>query len=149
MATANTGSVLIAPRWIEGQLCASLGTVTITGTVTTGDTGTIANLLPATNGYTLLATVVWGGELDTNATPTATIVVGDGTATNFFLTSKTAGDATGQLQFWGDGVAFSTSSGVTPASTSTVITVGGTVATAGSSPVLWVKHIYVCHNAEN
>lgn len=147
--TANTGTLLVAPRWIEGQICFSLGKVTFTGTLTTGDTGTIPGMLPAINGYTLLHTVVWGTEFDSNASPTATIVIGDGTTTNLFLTSKTAGDATGQMQFWGDGAAFGASSGVTAASADTVITAGGTVATGSSGAVVWVQHAYVCNDAQN
>ena len=149
MATANTGTLLVAPRWIEGQICVSLGKVTFAGTLTTGDTGTIAGMLPASNGYTLLETTVWGDPFDTNATPTATIVVGDGTTTNLYLASKTASGSTspGQMRFIGDGTGIGT--GVTAASPDVVITAGGTVATGKSGAVGWVSCTYLCHNAEN
>lgn len=151
MPTANTGTLLVAPRWVPGQICSSLGTVTFTGSATTGDTGTIAGMVPSQNGVKHLGMTVFGTKLDAHVTDaTATLIVGDGTDTDAYLTGGLAGrdgPAADQLVIKGNGVLIGTTT--TPASTSVVITLGGTVATAASGGVLFVEYFYLCDNAEN
>ncbi len=151
MPTANTGTLLIAPRWVPGQICSSLGTVTFTGSATTGDTGTIAGMVPANNGVKHLGVTVFGTKLDAHETAaTATLEVGDGTDVDAYLDAGLAGrdgPAADQLVLEGDGVLIGTTT--TPASTSIVITLGGTVATAASGGVLKVRYWYLCDNNEN
>ena len=80
-------------------------------------------------------------EGDTNATPTATLVVGDGTDADGYLTSKTWGNALGQFQMFGDGAIIGTSA---HASSNVKLTSGGTVATAASSGTVFVEMTYYC-----
>lgn len=142
MGTAYTGTVLTTnPAPLNaGQEFTTLGYYTLAGSVVTADTYTFANMLPNVS-VQILEFKVWGQELDTNASPTATLVGGDGTTTNCYLTSKTAGDATGQMQFLGDGTAIT---GTAPAGKSIVLTVGGTVATAASSGTVFCSVRYRC-----
>lgn len=145
MATALVGTNLVAGRWEPGLEYTAVGKYTLAGAVVTGDTYTWTNLLPA-NGIQILDFRVNGVELDTNASPTATLIVGDATTTNGYLTSKTAGDANGQMQFFGDGAFMGLATGVTNATATrnVVGTVGGTVATAASSGDIYVYVRYYC-----
>ena len=149
--TANTGSLLVPPRWNPGQQFTSLGKVTFSGSATTGDTGTIAGMTPEVNGFTVVSVDVWGDKLDAHETAaTATLSVGDGTDADGYLTGGLAGrdgPAADQLVLKGNGALVGT--GTTPASTSLVITLGGTVATAASGGVLWASVTYVCDDGEN
>lgn len=141
--TAYTGTnVLSTPRWSAGEEFTFSGYYALTGAVVTGDTYTWSNILPPLNNKVqLLSFKIYGKELDTDASPTATLIVGDGTDTDAYLTSKTAGDATGQMKFHGDGV----SMGVTITTSRDIVgTVGGTVATAATSGTIWIEGRYYC-----
>lgn len=141
--TAYTGTVVTStPRWSAGEEFTFLGYYTLGTGVVTGDTFTWSSILPPLNNKVqLLGFKVYGAELDTNASPSATLIIGDGTDTDAYLTSKTAGDANGQMQFFGDGV----SMGVTiTTSRDIVATLGGTVATAASSGTIWIQGTYYC-----
>jgi hypothetical protein len=149
--TANTGSVLVAPRWSPGQQFTSLGTVTFSGSATTGDTGTIAKMTPEVNGFTVVDMQVWGTKLDAHASaPTATLKAGDGTDDDFYFSglAGTVDVAAAQLLLKGTNSA-GIGSGTTPASNSVVLTLGGTVATAANGAVLYVSVTYICNDAQN
>lgn len=149
--TDNTGTLLVEPRWIPGQICKSIGKVTFTGTATTGDTGTIAGMIPADNGVIVTGVTVHGDKLDAHETAaTATLIVGDGTDTDAYLTGGLAGrdgPAADQLVIKGNGTLIG--SGTTPASTDVVITLGGTVATGASGGELYVEVDYLCDEGSN
>lgn len=147
--TANTGTVTVKPRWSPGATFTAAAYGTFSGTVASGDTLTISDLVP-TNGFTVSEVKVWGGPLDTDASPTATLVVGDGTDTDFYVASKVPAGITdtGQMIIFGDGVGVRASAGTYPASGNVVLTVGGTMGTGGSSPVVNITVTYVCDDAE-
>jgi len=144
MATALTGTVVVAPQWQPGTIQSSLGTYTLAGSVVTGDTYTFANMLPA-NDCIVIGFTRWGQELDTNASPTATEIWGDGTDTDAYLTSQVAGNAIGYELFEGNGALIGVSTA--PASRNVVGTVGGTVATAAATGTIFVRVTYLCTSA--
>lgn len=131
------------PRWIAGQTFTVSAVATIGSAVETGDSWTATDMLPENK-----VTLVGGkftGELDTDASPTATVIVGDGTDTDGYLASKVAGDGTGQLILSFDGALLGAEGA---ASRDVVVTLGGTVATAATSGDIRVELTYVCSNLE-
>lgn len=131
------------PRWIAGATFTVAAYYTLAGAVSSGDTFTASDMLPSNK-----VTIVdggWTGELDTNASPTGTLIIGDGTDTDGYMASKVAGDATGQLNLKFDGALIGTESA---ASRNIVSTLGGTVATAASSGTVRKYVTYVCSNLE-
>lgn len=142
--TAYTGTVLGDPRWTPGATIVASGSYALTGAVVTGDTFTFPNIIPAQK-VKIVGVRIFGVELDTNATPTATLIAGDGTTTNGYLTSVTAGDATGQMQFFGNGALIGTENA---ASRNLVLALGGTVATAASTGTIFAEVTYQCSNGD-
>jgi hypothetical protein len=105
MATARTGTFLIpsasgAPRWQAGYEYTRTGVYTFSDSVVTADTITWTDFFPPlTTGVQLVGFKLWGDELDTHATPTATVIVGDGTDTDAYIKSFTGGNpATGTTE---------------------------------------------------
>lgn len=141
--TALVGTVVQEGRWLAGQEFTAVGKYTLVGAIVSGDTITWSNLLPS-NDVQVLSVVRYGQELDTNASPGGTEIIGDGTDTNGYLESKTSGDATGQFQAHGDGVLIGTSN---QAGRDVVLTSGGTIGTAASSGTVWVAVRYYCNAA--
>lgn len=142
---ALVGTVVVSPLWQAGMEYTAKGSYTLVGAIASADTITWSNLLP-TNDVVVINATRYGQEFDTNATPTATEIWGDGTDADGYITSKTSGDArTGQLRFDGDGAVIGTS---TAAGRSVVCTVGGTVATAAATGTVWVEVTYRCSNAQ-
>ena len=145
---ANTGTLNVAPRWCPGSMYTSQGEVTFTGTAASGDTGTISGMVPE-NGFIVTGMRVSGTKLDAHETAaTGTLIVGDGTDTDFYLTGGLAGrdgPASDQLVVCGNGTGIG--SGTYPASTDVVITLGGTVATGASGGTLRVEIDYLCDDA--
>jgi hypothetical protein len=144
MANYAGTNVLPAPRWQAGMEYTAVGYYTLGGAVSSGDTFTWTNLIPAITGtlpVRIMDFRVWGKEMDTNATPTATLIAGDGTDTDGYVASTTWGDATGQYQMFGDGALIGDDA---QASDDVVLTLGGTVATAASSGTVWVAVRYYC-----
>jgi len=146
---ALTGTNVVANRYEPGREYTALGSYTLAGAIASADTITWTNLLPI-NGVQILEFRLYGQELDTNATPTATVIVGDATTTNGYLTSKTAGDANGQYQMFGDGAFIGLSTGATNATATrnVLLTVGGTVATAASTGTVYVMVRYYCSGTD-
>ena len=131
------------PRWIPGETVTVSAVATIGTGVVTADTWTATNMLPAQK-VQIVGGKFFGQEFDTNASPTATVIIGDGTDTDFYLKSKTAGGAAAvfDVNFDGDGIG----GDGTAAGRDVVVTLGGTVATAASSGEIRVEVTYVCHD---
>lgn len=143
MATYTTTLLKPNTPWKTGETYTVKAKTTISGSaVGTGETFTISGLLPPGN-KTISAVRHYGAEYDTNASPTATIVVGISGTTNGFITSKTAGvTATGisQISLEGDGTLI----GTNVTATDVVVTIGGTVATGATSGDVFTEVTYVC-----
>lgn len=144
MAGTYTTTIL-APTtpWKTGETYTVKAKTVVSGTITNTDTFTIEDILPPGQ-KTVVSVRHYGGEYDTNASPTTTITIGDGTDADGWLTSKTAGvTATGisQIILEGDGVLI----GTAVDDTDLVVTLGGTVATAGT-PTVFTEVTYVCGN---
>ena len=131
MATAFTITPYINQKGFPGMVMSSKGKATIGTGVVTADTWTFENMLPNIN-VLIVGGRISGQEFDTDATPTATVIIGDGTDTDGYLTSKTAGTAQTNGQYYAefDGALLG---GSAQASVDLVVTLGGTVATAASS----------------
>lgn len=140
--TALTGTVVYAAKNGEsGQQYAGLGKYTLGGALANADTITWTNLLPKGK-FKVLGFKFWGPEIDTNATPTATFTIGDGTDADGYLTTK--GGAVGlqnsladQLSYEGDGALI----GTTQEGRNVVLTVTAAVATGATSGTIWVQPI--------
>lgn len=138
-----TGAMLPAgetPKWEAGLEYTMVSKVTWATGLVTGDTFVFPTMLPPA-GCQIKGGAVWGDEMDTNAAPTATLIVGDGTDTDGYLASKVAGNAPGTLLFKFDGALL----GSTAAASQTITaTLGGTVATASTAGSLWCEVTYYC-----
>lgn len=159
MATAYAFSSLVPDssfpaKWSPGVDYCIEFQYTLAGAVVTGDTYTTpANALPS-NGIRILETQLVYTSLDTNATPTATISVGDSGAATRFINAANAGNATAYQisQFINQAQALT--SGVVTTGTNylynngtaprLVVTVGGTVATAATTGVIRLIVFYRC-----
>lgn len=140
MAAADTaGTILVEPKWQAGMTYEVVGELSIPEAVETGDTWTFTNILPE-NKVTIVGGSYNGVEFDTNASPTATVIIGDGTDTDGYLESRVGGGAESRQTFGFDGALLD----ATPASRSVVVTLGGTVATAASSGTATVSIRYYC-----
>lgn len=142
MAGTYTTTILTPTTpWKTGETYTVKAQTVVSGTITNTDTFTISDILPA--GWKNVVSVRhYGGEYDTNASPTTTITIGDGTDPDGWLTAKTAGvTATGisQIILEGDGALI----GTAVDDTDLVVTLGGTVATAGT-PTVFTEVTYVC-----
>lgn len=143
---AYTGTNLIPnpPKWQAGLQYTAIGSYTLGTTITNADTITWSNILPPLdNRVRILGFRLHGQELDTNASPTLAIVVGTTTDTDGYLASKTAGDATGQMQFFGDGAYIGTRQAD---SRDIVLTTSGTLGTGAASGTVWISVDYLCEN---
>lgn len=86
ISTPVTGT----PRWQAGQTYTSVGTHTINGVYAQNDTITWAGLIP--NNGVEVQQVRWSSnELDTNATPTATVNVGTAASGAAFISGLSVG----------------------------------------------------------
>lgn len=145
MTAENLAMTIVGPAeapWSAGQEFTRVAYYDIGSAVETGDSWTATNLLPAQK-VQIIAGLSWGADLDTHATPTATTIVGDGTDTDGYLSSKTAGSGEQNIILPHDG-ALITTYGTPPASRNLVETLGGTVATAASSGRRWHMVRYLC-----
>jgi hypothetical protein len=143
----DAGSILMARAYYD------LNSVAIAN----NDTITATNIIPA-NGVEILEIFVSHPELDTNASPTGTYNLGDGTTAARFISSAPLGVAgvttTGFQLRSGINIATTTSSGViatgagyrytgtSPASL--VLTVNAALATAATSGVIHLLVMYRC-----
>jgi hypothetical protein len=136
---------LVKGLWQAGEVYSAYAKITIGSAVETGDTWTLTDMLPSED-IQIVGGNVSGVEMDTNATPTATLVLGDGTDTDGFMASVVAAaPPSGQFNASLGGALVGGAS--KPASTSPVLTLGGTVATAASSGDVFVRIDYLCRGA--
>lgn len=160
MATAYTYAQILPyssypPKYDAGQLYTIDFEYTQAATVVTGDTySTPSGALP-TNGIRIVDTVLILSPVDTNATPTATISVGDAGSATRFINAGNAGNATANAQLHlfinqnqglTSGVVSSGSGYLYASGTNPVIvtTVGGTVATAASTGYVRLRISFYC-----
>lgn len=141
--TAYSMTLENEPRWIPGQIFTVAAVYTLADSVASADTFVATDMLPAQK--VKVITGHWQGELDTNASPTATLIIGDGTDTDGYLASKVAGDATGQIKLAFDGALLGTENA---ASRTVTATLGGTVGTAASSGDVRLVVTYECSNGD-
>lgn len=163
MATAyNFSQVLpysaFPPEWFPGSEFTIDFEYSLGGAVVTGDTYTTpAGAFPV-NGFRIVDTDFISVPLDTNATPTATISVGDSGSATRFINAAQAGNATAtqirrsinQAQGLTNGVVSSGTGYLysTGNSAQLICTVGGTVATAQTTGVIRLRVTYKC-SSEN
>lgn len=149
MTAENLAMTVVGPTeapWSLGKQYTRRAYFTVGSAVETGDSWTASNFLPSQD-VQIISGMVFGADLDTNASPQATVIVGDGTDTDGYLSSKTAGGGEQNNVLPFDGALISTY-GTPPASRNLTLTLGGTVATAASSGTVWVEATYLCINAD-
>lgn len=145
---------ILQPPYAAGQLYSIDFEYTLGGAVVTGDTYTTpANAMPD-NGITIVDTQIISVPLDTNASPTATISVGDSGSATRFINAAQAGSATAtqvtryinQAQTLTSGVVSAGTGYVYSAGTSPrfIVTVGGVVATAQTTGVIRLRVSFYC-----
>ncbi len=138
--TAYTGTITVAGKNGEvGQQFNAVGKYTFGTEVEDTDTITWTNLLP-NNSSKVVGFKVYGTELDTNATPTATFTIGDGTDPDGYLTTKGGAvglqnSLAGQLIYFGDGALMFTD----VSSRDVVLTMTAATATGASSGTIYVE----------
>lgn len=139
MAALTSATTGVKP-WKTGEQYTFIRDYTLADTIASGDTIEF-DLMP-TGVKHVVDFELFGSELDTNASPTGTIIAGfKGAAdTDGVLASKVAGGAGQQFFVKGDGAEMRTST----TATAIVATVGGTLATAASSGTLYAKVTYIC-----
>lgn len=160
MATAYSFSQILPyssypAKYEPGQLYSIDFEYSIGATVVTGDNySTPSGALP-TNGIRIVDTLLIMTALDTNATPTATISVGDSGSATRFINAANAGSATtnaqlhlfiNRAQVLTNGVVTSGSGYLYGSNTTPIITVtvGGTVATAATTGVVRLRVSFYC-----
>ncbi len=159
MATAYAFSQILPnssnpPKYAPGQLYSIDFEYTLAGAVVTGDTYTTPALALPDNGIRIVDTQLIMPALDTNATPTATISVGDSGSATRFINAAQAGSATAtqvsrfinQAQGLTSGVVSSGSGYLYASGTSprVIVTVGGTVATAQTAGAIRLRVSFYC-----
>lgn len=136
-----------AGRWQAGYIQSAFAKHTLAGAVASADTFTFQNMLPSNKVQPMTGTL-HGVTFDTNATPTGTVVVGDGTDVDGYLVSKTSGTTKAENvdteTFHFDGALMG---GANPAGRDIVVTAGGTVATAAAAGDFFVELSYYCIGA--
>ena len=126
-----------------GEVVTAMGTYDLAGALVNADTITWPGLLPKNGDYQIQSMRFWAPELDTNATPTGTIIIGDGTDTDAYLTTINIGlpavaPANGsQLNYNGNGASIRTN--ITTPVPDVVLTVTGVVATGATSGTIFVE----------
>lgn len=142
--TAYTGTVTLPARGGElGSQYSALLTYTSVTALAENDTITWSNVVP-NGGAKLVGFYFWSNELDTNATPTGTIVIGDGTDADAYLTTQNMGrpaqlPANGsQLVYGGNGVGLGTD---ITTKRNIVLTVTAAVAT-GAGPDIRIQPFF-------
>lgn len=142
-------------RYEAGQLYSIDFEYTLAGAVVTADTWTTPSGALPSNGIRVIDTELHMAALDTNASPTATISVGDAGVATRFINAANAGSPTSGAQVnlfinraqaltsgvVSAGSGYLYASGTTP---QIVVTLGGTVATAASTGVIRLRVSFYC-----
>lgn len=145
-------------KWSVGTQQSIEFQYTLGGAVVTGDTFTTPASATPSGGFRILEVELISPELDTNATPTGTISIGDTTSATRFVNAAPMGvngiTTTGYQMSTKINQAQTLSSGVVSAgsnylygvgtSPQFVITLGGTIATAQTAGVLRLRVTYRC-----
>lgn len=141
---AYTGTIAIAPRWEPGATYTAVGTYTRAGTYAANDTVTFAGLIPG-NGVEIQAVRFTSDELDTGASPTATVSVGDTTTAAQFISARSVGlAASGATQVNISGDVVSGIGKVYTTATDVVVTFPAAFATSANPSTLSVAVTYFC-----
>jgi len=145
-------------RTSPGMLYTTEFQYTLAGAVVSADTFTTpANALPA-NGMRIAEVEVIMPELDTNATPTGTFIVGDATDDNRFIDAAPMGVAGVTTAGYQMRTCINIAQGLTSGVVSTgsnylygsgtsprlVMTLGGTIATAATTGTIRLKVSFYC-----
>ena len=149
---AVTATIPVAAKWQSGLEFTSYGYYSIGAAVAQNDTITFTDIIPA-GGVEIIDVELLLPALDTNATPTATVILGDSNDDNRFIDSVYAGwnnTKISHLKF-GPNVA-STSSGAIAtgsgyrytAKASLILKINAAVATAASSGFVGLAVRYRC-----
>lgn len=139
---ALTGTNVVGNLWKVGEQYTALGVYTLVGAITNADTITWDNLLPEGD-KTITGFTIYGQELDTNASPTLAIIVGDENDADGYLASATAGSANAQFALRGTGAYLNNTTAKTTGR-DVIITTSGTLGTAASTGTVFVAVTYVC-----
>lgn len=137
-----TGTILVAPRWSAGAEYTAIGSYTFAAAVAEDDTITWSDLIP--KGAEVVDVTYYGVELDTNASPTGTVDVGDGTDVDGFIDGASIGLAAAganQVIAKANGTKLGTTYST---ATDVVATFPTAVATAASSGNVYVSVRYNC-----
>lgn len=145
---------ILQPPYAPGQLYSIDFEYSLLGGVVTADTWTTPSGGMPDNGITIVDTQLIMVPLDTNATPTATISVGDSGSATRFISAAQAGDAyatqvtrtINQVQGFTSGVVTSGTGYIYTAGSDPrfIVTLGGTVATAATSGVIRLRVSFYC-----
>lgn len=125
----------------RGQPAVGLGQYALTGALVNADTitftGFFANQKPR-----ILGGALYAPELDTNAAPTGSVIIGDGTTTNGYMTTSLVGRPVGEnkLVLRCDGTFVGTASA---ASKDLIVTVNGVMATSATTGTIFVEVVGV------
>lgn len=145
--TALTGTVVTQGKNGElGQQYTCVGTYTLSGALVAADTITWTNILPKGK-FKIVTGRYYSPELDTHASPTGTIIIGDGTDTDAYLTTTNVGlpaqaPANGlPLSIGMDGASIGTTFGSTTSLRNVVLTVVGVMATSVTSGTIRVEFV--------
>lgn len=144
MANFNVvnNALRVKPRYEDGNEFTSVGAYAYSVALASADTITFIGLIPA--GAQVLEVTFTSNEIDTNASPSGTVNVGDGTTPAAFIAGGSVGlSASGenQVTLMGNGVNIGATYKV---DTNVVVTVASTVATGATSGTILVKVRYYC-----
>lgn len=144
---AVIGTNTVPPRWQAGYEFTAVGTYTIAAAVAQNDTITFTGLLP--KGAQILSAEYMSPELDTNATPTATVSVGTAATAAAYINGLSIGAAAaGATQVYvSNNVVAGIGGDAVTAATDVVVTYPAAFATAASAGVVVVRIRYYCKNA--
>lgn len=147
MTAYNFTLVDSASPWTPGLEYTAVGTFALTGALASGDTITAANIIPG-NGVEIKEIIVSHPRLDSNATPTGTYNLGDGTTAAAFIASGNMGGVNAGVNMSNTiNVAPSTTTGagmIYNNATNVVLTVNAALATAVTTGLVTLKVVYRC-----
>ena len=144
---ALTGTIETVGKSGElGQQYWCVGTYTLSGALANADTITWTNLFPKGK-FKIVKGLFSTPELDTNASPTGTAIIGDGTTTNAYMTTKNLGlaataPANGQdIVYSMRGASIGTTFGSTTSLRNVVLTINGVMATSATTGTIEVAFL--------
>ena len=135
--TAYTGTNHITAGRVLGQELTLKGYYDLTGALVNADTITWSGIIP--KGVKVVALRFFSPEMDTDASPTMTFIIGNTDDTDGFLKTASGAfnQATSQISYEGNGDLI----GTTITNQDIVFTVNAAVATGATSGRLWVEAV--------